>query len=387
MQRLVRLITLVAVVLASLLPLALMPTTVVAQECSEAGDGASEEIAQRFRDAAAAAPVGLGDPVEGEYGCVHPWNGDGPLTQTFDGPDGLTNLMYQELHDAVYRLYGDWLDKYEERGGPDVFGAPIDNPHDAGSEGVEQYFEGGAAGRTGFFRRAEGEPVYVVQGAILERYVQENGTSGQLGAPISDEYEYPGGVRSNFTRGFIICCDYGTESFENSDPLFNSDCTQANHVVRSNPFSAFMADESIDAVFRFDVYYRKTDCSPHEDGAKYQITRVSQWIETEPRSGLPYYWQSVSFGRCQGESEEVDSSRKDEKNRGCVELTWQAEDVIVPQIWYPENWVVSISPSTDTIQSKVANKELAGAELPTPCELHAGEEPFGQADLRDAVEP
>lgn len=393
MHRLVRLITLVAVVLASLLPFVLMPTTVDAQECSRAGDGAPEEIAQRFRDAVAAAPVDLGDPVEGEYGCVHPWNGDGPLTQTFDGSDGITNLMYQELHDAVYRLYGDWLDKYEERGGPDVFGAPTDNPHDAGPEGVEQYFEGGAAGRTGFFRRSEGESVYVVQGAILKRYVQADGTSGRLGAPISDEYGYPGGMRSNFDGGFILCCDDGSRVFLNDSGDFSSDCTQANHYVRSGSFNVRQRDDSvtridkqgtIDVTARFEVYFSKTDCDAHQDGAEYRIDRITLWLEKPPVSGLTYYWQSVSFGRYAGGKDVGDP---DTYNVGCIELQSQATDVFVPVDWHRADWVVAISPESDTMQVKVTNKELYNVEYPVaPCGTQVGLSSNGDADLRPAVE-
>lgn len=206
MQRTTRSIALVAVVLASLLPLALVPAIASAQACTEVGQGAPDEgMAQRFREAYDATSVDLGKPVDGLYGCVHRWDGYGPWTQTFKGPEGETNLMYQELHDAVYRLYGDWLAKYTDRGGPDVFGAPIDNPHQAGPpSSTEQYFEGDAAGRTGFFRRFEGAPVYVVQGEILKRYVDEGGTFGRLGAPLSDEFDWDGGKRANFDNGHIL---------------------------------------------------------------------------------------------------------------------------------------------------------------------------------------
>lgn len=376
MQRLSRLITLVAVVLALLLPATFTPAQVRAQDCTSAGEGAPEGIAQRFREACDAAPD-IGSPVAGEYGRVHPWNGYGPLTQTFDGPNGLTNLMYQELHDAVYRLYGDWLAKYEERGGPDVFGAPIDNPHDAGP-GVEQYFEGGAAGRSGFFRRAEDEPVYVVQGAILERYVEENGTSGQLGAPISDEYGYFDGVRSDFDGGFILCCDDGSEVFLNSDPAFNTECTDSNHIGRKT-FNHTVGG-TVDALFSYEVYYRKTDCSAYGDpGTTYQITKVVQRQDEPSQTGLTYYWQSVSFGYYDpgnpNKEPEVDG---DDLDVGCVEMK-----VGQSLEWLPQDWVVSMEPGNDTFESKVANKELAGVPFPkeTPCWTHVGEEPAGWIEL------
>ncbi len=146
--------------------------------------------------------IDLGTPyADPRSGRLHLW--DGYWNQNFSGPLGYTNLMIQPLNGRAYRLYGDWLAKFMERGGPRVFGAPIDDPHAAGP-GVEQYFQGGRVRQTGFFRQREGAPVYVVQGAILERYRQETGTSGRLGAPKSNEYAWGSGARSDFANGSIV---------------------------------------------------------------------------------------------------------------------------------------------------------------------------------------
>lgn len=146
--------------------------------------------------------VDLGRPYrDPRSGKLHLW--DGYWNQNFEGPRGYTNLMIQPQSGRAYRLYGDWLARYFERGGPRVFGAPTDDPHQAGP-GVEQYFLGGGAGVAGFFRERDGAPVYVVQGSILQRYQQEVGTSGRLGAPRSNEYAWGGGARSDFANGSII---------------------------------------------------------------------------------------------------------------------------------------------------------------------------------------
>lgn len=146
--------------------------------------------------------IDLGPPYrDPRSGKLHLW--DGYWNQNFSGPLGYTNLMIQPLNGHAYRLYGDWLAKFMERGGPRVFGAPIDDPHAAGP-GVEQYLQGGTVGMAGLFRERDGAPVYVVQGAILERYRQETGTSGRLGAPKSNEYAWGSGARSDFANGSIV---------------------------------------------------------------------------------------------------------------------------------------------------------------------------------------
>jgi len=138
--------------------------------------------------------VDLGAPYrDPRSGRLHLW--DGYWNQNFDGPLGYTNLMIQPQHGKAYRLYADWLAKYVERGGPQVFGAPIDDPHAAGP-GVEQNFRGGRTGQAGFFRQRDGAPVYVVQGAIMDRYRQERGTSGHRRASrIRSTWAYRGARR------------------------------------------------------------------------------------------------------------------------------------------------------------------------------------------------
>lgn len=146
--------------------------------------------------------INLGSPYsDARTGRLHLW--DGYWNQNFNGPMGYTNLMVQPQNGKVFRLYGDWLAKFIERGGPRVFGAPIDDPHAAGP-GVEQWFAGGSVSKAAFFRARDGASVYVVQGGILDAYVRERGTSGRLGAPVGNEVKIQGGARSDFANGAII---------------------------------------------------------------------------------------------------------------------------------------------------------------------------------------
>lgn len=165
--------------------------------------------------------IDLGNPyADPRSGRLHRW--DGYWNQNFLGPLGYTNLMIQPQGKKVFRLYGDWLQKYIERGGPGVLGAPSDDAHPAGP-GDEQYFLGGAANNAGLFRARGSKQIFVVQGAILDLYFRSGGTSGRFGAPTSHEEDYQGGKLSAFTNGFILYYPVlGAQGFTNDAVLFRT---------------------------------------------------------------------------------------------------------------------------------------------------------------------
>lgn len=193
-RRSIILVAAIASLLVSALPEA---ASLQWDNCTRPGEGPiSEDIAEEFRQAyVQTKDIDLGSPVSGPYGCVHRWDGDGPWTQTFYGPAGTTNLMRNDEMGAVFRLFGRWLDKYQQWGGPDVLGAPSDNPTDRGS-GREQYFtdgiepgqeqDGGPIANAAMYHRPN-EEVRIIHGDILDVYFDEGGTESWLGFPLADQ--------------------------------------------------------------------------------------------------------------------------------------------------------------------------------------------------------
>ncbi|MFI5537395.1 LGFP repeat-containing protein [Nocardia sp. NPDC051900] len=89
-------------------------------------------------------------------------------------------------------------DKYVQLGGPTgPLGAPLQAEEDAPDEGHYQDFAGGT-----IYEPKEGE-AHVVWGEIRKAWEDNGGAQGQLGYPISDEKDIPGGKQSDFTGGTI----------------------------------------------------------------------------------------------------------------------------------------------------------------------------------------
>jgi len=99
------------------------------------------------------------------------------------------------------------LDKWNATGGQGGFlGCASGNEQEAGrspsgAEAREALFQGGVIVLHGGGRLAGS--VFEVHGSIASRYLGMGGTASWLGLPISDEYDMPGGRRSDFEGGYI----------------------------------------------------------------------------------------------------------------------------------------------------------------------------------------
>ncbi|MCP2316352.1 LGFP repeat-containing protein [Nocardia amikacinitolerans] len=93
---------------------------------------------------------------------------------------------------------GDIYDKYMEAGGPEgPLGAPIEAQESAPNNGKYQDFVGGT-----IYEPEDGEP-HIVWGEIRKAWEENGGAAGELGYPVSDETDIPGGKKSEFSGGTI----------------------------------------------------------------------------------------------------------------------------------------------------------------------------------------
>jgi len=138
------------------------------------------------------------------------------LPSNYTTPSGVasTNTAYKAVEFArggiyeysrgVFVVYGAIYTKYRSLGGPKHYlGLPITNEGDATKSPQ------GTTGRFSQFERGtinwlkEKNVTYLVQGAIYQKYVSLGYSGSQLGFPLSDEYSYQGGARSDFEGGSI----------------------------------------------------------------------------------------------------------------------------------------------------------------------------------------
>jgi len=140
-----------------------------------------------------------------------------PFPQNYTTPSGVpsTNTPYKavelsrggiyESSKGVFVVYGAIYQKYKAIGGPRHFlGLPVSNEADMprsplGTTGRYSRFERGS-----IYWIREKNQTFLVQGAIFEKWASLGYSGGQLGFPTSDEYPYQGGARSDFEGGYII---------------------------------------------------------------------------------------------------------------------------------------------------------------------------------------
>ncbi|MGV9616337.1 LGFP repeat-containing protein [Nocardia xishanensis] len=93
---------------------------------------------------------------------------------------------------------GDIYDKYMEAGGPTgPLGAPLEPVENAPNNGKYQDFVGGT-----IYEPEDGDP-HIVWGEIRKAWEENGGAAGQLGYPVSDETDIPGGKQTEFSGGTI----------------------------------------------------------------------------------------------------------------------------------------------------------------------------------------
>ncbi|MBF6195477.1 esterase [Nocardia implantans] len=93
---------------------------------------------------------------------------------------------------------GDIYKKYEQLGGPTgTLGLPLQAEEQGPDDGEYQDFAGGT-----IYEAKDGEP-HVVWGEIRKAWEDNGGAQGQLGYPVSDEKDIPGGKQSDFSGGTI----------------------------------------------------------------------------------------------------------------------------------------------------------------------------------------
>ncbi|MGK8522241.1 LGFP repeat-containing protein [Nocardia asteroides] len=93
---------------------------------------------------------------------------------------------------------GDIYEKYVQLGGPTgTLGLPLQPEEKGPDDGEYQDFAGGT-----IYKAEDSEP-HVVWGEIRKAWEENGGAQGQLGYPVSDEKDIPGGKQSDFSGGTI----------------------------------------------------------------------------------------------------------------------------------------------------------------------------------------
>jgi len=146
-----------------------------------------------------------GSPVFGES-----------LSLNYTTPNGVasTNTPYKavelsrggiyDFSRGVFVVYGAIYQKYRTIGGPrHLLGLPTSNEQEGGKSPF------GTTGRVSLFERGsivwlrEKNQAFLVQGAIFNKWASLGSAGVNLGFPISDEYPYQGAARSDFEGGYI----------------------------------------------------------------------------------------------------------------------------------------------------------------------------------------
>jgi len=104
-----------------------------------------------------------------------------------------------------------FIDGYNRNGAASV-GCPINTVHRWGN-GDTQDFDGGSGGKGALMLRDGTGTAYWVHGAIWSRYEVEGGAQGNLGYPISDEYQWGSNRRSDFEGGYIYWVPSTNQTF------------------------------------------------------------------------------------------------------------------------------------------------------------------------------
>ncbi|NKY25376.1 LGFP repeat-containing protein [Nocardia gamkensis] len=138
---------------------------------------------------------------------MSPGSGTASPTGTGEGPTGTTGVTATGARAEGTKIAtpggeiavdGDIYDKYMQLGGPNgTLGLPLQAEEDAPDDGDYQDFAGGT-----IYEPKDGEP-HVVWGEIRKAWEDNGGVQGQLGYPVSDEKDIPGGKQSDFSGGTI----------------------------------------------------------------------------------------------------------------------------------------------------------------------------------------
>jgi uncharacterized protein with LGFP repeats len=148
-------------------------------------------ILQRYLDIGASE--GFGIPVSDEYGIAGL-----PGGRVSDFQRG---KIYWTATAGAHEMYGAIMNKWLQYGGaPGFLGMPNGDELDApGVPGArERDFVGGHI----YWSASTG--VCLVNGAIFQKFIEYGGSASALGIPISDEFNWGNGKRTNFQGGYIL---------------------------------------------------------------------------------------------------------------------------------------------------------------------------------------
>lgn len=118
-------------------------------------------------------------------------------TETSSPIDPATPLVVQTQDKEFKTITGIWARFDDSQGTPLELGAPLEDARDEPGGGQSMRFAQG----TVFWTRATGAKI--VRGEILNTYLDVGGPGGDLGYPVSDEASTDGAVRSEFEHGAI----------------------------------------------------------------------------------------------------------------------------------------------------------------------------------------
>lgn len=159
-------------------------------------------------DAGDSAKTGMASMTGMVTSMISPGTATGSPTRTGEEPTGTTGATATTGARAEgtkiatpggeISVDGDIYEKYVQLGGPTgTLGLPLEAEEKGPDDGEYQDFAGGT-----IYEAKDGDP-HVVWGEIRKAWEDNGGAQGQLGYPISDEKDIPGGKQSDFTGGTI----------------------------------------------------------------------------------------------------------------------------------------------------------------------------------------
>ncbi|MDO8737314.1 MAG: N-acetylmuramoyl-L-alanine amidase [Thermoleophilia bacterium] len=154
-----------------------------------------------------------------------------PLTDEYDisgvtggrESDFQQGRIYYHATTGTYEVYGGILGKYLQLGGPaGALGLPVSGETDvSGVSGAREH--GFQRGRIYWSSTTGG---HTVNGGIYVKYIEYGGPTSALGLPLTDEYDYGSGRRSDFQGGYIYwSATTGTQVFAGTATTVTADST------------------------------------------------------------------------------------------------------------------------------------------------------------------
>ncbi|MHB9112004.1 MAG: N-acetylmuramoyl-L-alanine amidase [Thermoleophilia bacterium] len=183
-----------------------------------------------------------------------------PASDEFDLPsvaggresDFSMGRIYYHPTAGTHEVYGGILARYLELGGPSgIMGMPVTGETDvSGVTGArESDFQNGRI----YWSSSTGE--HAVYGGILIKYVEYGGPVSALGLPVTEEYAYGSGRRSDFQGGFIYWdATVGAQVYVGTATTVTADSTYEARDASNNLLGTIAAGQTASVRYSGGIY-------------------------------------------------------------------------------------------------------------------------------------